>query len=195
MDKPFSELTFFYIFTVTSNLKDELKQYKKMCDEMSQEKEIFTNKFILLQEDKNKFEVEINTLVKEIETLKEKLLISKENLIAKDNCILQISKENDAVISVISKELLDEKTAKENMQQELEKKSILVYELQQNLEELNYDKEALNIMKKENEELMKAVQERETCKYLDVNFCKTFLKSFLKVLTRLLRSSVDFKEI
>ncbi|KAJ0173995.1 hypothetical protein K1T71_010141 [Dendrolimus kikuchii] len=160
-------------FRITTNLEQQLKheieQNIKMRNETLLEQLMLSNKLTLTLEDKKKAEQELNecqkqlnTLMKEIDNIKEKLSISKQDLIAKDRFISKISKEKDAEISAISKELLDEKTAREKLQQELEMKIVLVYELQQKLEEVNCDRDVLNALKKENEELMKVVQETET---------------------------------
>lgn len=84
----------------------------------------------------------------------------EEDSRAKDAIVSKISKEKDAVIASVTKELQD---AKEKYEKEIQEKIATIQELKQNLEDINNDREALNILRKENEELIKAVGQRETC--------------------------------
>ncbi|KAJ8717390.1 hypothetical protein PYW08_005789 [Mythimna loreyi] len=158
---------------VISNLeqvvKDTQEQHKKQCDELNNEKLVLINKCAILQEYHDKAEVELEkrqkeivSIEKELETLKCKVELCEEDSKAKDAILSKISKEKDAIIASISKELLDAKAANEKCEKEIQEKMTTIQELKQNLDDINNEREALHILRRENEELIKAVGQRET---------------------------------
>ena len=92
--------------------------------------------------------------------MKIKVELCEEDSRAKDAIVSKMSKEKDVVIAAITKELQD---AKERFEKEIQDKVTAIQELKQNLEDMNNEREALHILRKENEELIKAVGQRETC--------------------------------
>lgn len=123
-----------------------------------------------MQEYHDKAEVEleerrkaITSTQKELNTLKCKVELCEEDSKAKDAILSKISKEKDAIIASMSKELLDAKAAKEKCEKEIQEKMTTIQELKKNLDDINNEREALHILRKENEELIKAVGLRETC--------------------------------
>uniref|UniRef100_A0A2A4JIT1 Uncharacterized protein n=1 Tax=Heliothis virescens TaxID=7102 RepID=A0A2A4JIT1_HELVI len=132
-------------------LKESQEQHKKLGDDVTNDKLYLNNKCAILQEYHDKAEMqleerqkEIIELQKELETLKAKVEICEEE-----------SKAKDAIVSKISKE-------KDVLEKEIEEKTKIIKSLKNNLEELNIEREALHILKKENAELIKAIGYRET---------------------------------
>lgn len=68
-----------------------------------------------------------------------------------------MSKEKDAIISTISKELVEEKVIKEKFEKELETRKAEIHELKNSME--------IRALKKENEQLIRAIGQQETCKF------------------------------
>ncbi|KAH9635829.1 hypothetical protein HF086_002389 [Spodoptera exigua] len=159
--------------TVVSYLEALVKELRQKNEQLSDDiqngKQDLVSKCDILQQYHDKAEVhlqerekEINILQKEITTLKAKVQQCEEDSKAKDAILSKISKEKDSVIASVTKELDELKAAKETFDQEIQEKTKIINELKQNLEEINNQREALHILKKENEELIKAVGMRET---------------------------------
>lgn len=68
-----------------------------------------------------------------------------------------MSKEKDGIISTISKELVEEKVIKEKCVKELEYQKTVVHDLRNNME--------IRALRKENEQLIRAIGQQETCKF------------------------------
>ncbi|XP_037295156.1 golgin subfamily A member 4-like isoform X2 [Manduca sexta] len=140
-------------------IKHELEENQMLRDDNANEKLTLVNKFSLLQDWQTKAEKDIEEkhreivhLQEEVVTLRAKIENYEHDLKAKDVLISEIGKEKDAIISTISKELLEEKTLKEKWQKECENKIAAFY-----------DKQAVEAaLRKENEQLVKAVGDRET---------------------------------
>ncbi|XP_047030971.1 golgin subfamily B member 1-like isoform X1 [Helicoverpa zea] len=150
-------------------LKEAQEQHKKLGDDVSHDKLYLNNKCAILQEYHDKAEIqleerqkEIVILQKELDTLRAKVKLCEEESKAKDAIVSKISKEKDVVIGSITKELQDEKAAKDVCEREIEEKTKIIKSLKQNLEEMNIEREALHILKKENAELIKAIGHRDT---------------------------------
>ncbi|KAJ8718038.1 hypothetical protein PYW07_005968 [Mythimna separata] len=150
-------------------LKDTQENNKKLCEELNNEKLNLVNKCAILQEYHDKAEIELEkrqkenmVIQKELDTLKCKVELCEEDSKAKDAIISRMTKEKDAIIASISKELLDAKTAKEKCENEIQEKMTTIQELKRNLDDINNEREALHILRKENEELIKVVGHRET---------------------------------
>lgn len=148
-------------------LKEAQDQNKKLLEEINNDKLGLLNKCAILQEYHDKAEIELEerrkdiiTAQKEFDTLKSKVELCEEDSRAKDAIISKMSKEKDTIIASISKELHD---TKEKYEKEIQEKLTTIKELKKNLENINNDREALNILRKENEELIKAIGQRETC--------------------------------
>lgn len=89
----------------------------------------------------------------------------EQELYNKDKIITNMAQEKDTVISTISKELVEERAAREKYQKELEAKAATLFELRRKLEDIRSD----NVLEKfsiENDEIVKALAQRETCKLL-----------------------------
>ncbi|CAH1640408.1 unnamed protein product [Spodoptera littoralis] len=150
-------------------VKELQQKNKQLSEDIQNDKQNLISKCDILQQYHDKAEEqleerqkEINILQKEINTLKAKVQQCEDESKAKDAILSKISKEKDAVITSVTKELDELKVAKEMLDHELQEKTKTVNELKQNLDEINTQREALHILKKENEELIKAVGMRET---------------------------------
>lgn len=151
------------IINLEQLIKHELEENHKLRDAYEQEKLIMRSKISLLQDYQSKAEKvleenqkETVMLQKEIETLQSKVNLSEHDSKAKDGIISKMSKDKDAVISTISKELLEEKALREKLEKELQSQKSIMSELRNNME--------IRALKKENEQLIRAIGQQETCK-------------------------------
>lgn len=145
-------------------IKHELEQNNKLREDFDDGKISLVNKCSTLQDYQEKAEKvleerqkEIVSLQKEVETLHAKVEICEQDSKAKDGLISKMSKEKDAVISNISKELLEAKLTKEKCEKVLENQKVARHELRNDLE--------VRALKKENEQLIRAIGQQETCKF------------------------------
>lgn len=157
-------------------LKEATQTHQKLDEAANNEKLSLSNNCAILQEYHDKAEKELEerqreiiSLQKELKTVLAKVEQCEDESKAKDAIISKMSKEKDAIIKSVTKEFEEEKVLRETYQKEIEDKTTTIMELKQNLEEINNDREALNILRKENEELIKAVGQRETCMYSNFN--------------------------
>lgn len=171
MNYKINKFFFIPVISYLEALVKELQQKnKQLSEDIQNDKQNLVSKCDILQQYHDKAEEqleerqkEINILQKEINTLKAKVQQCEEESKAKDAILSKISKEKDAVITSVTKELDELKAAKEMFDQEIQEKTKTINELKQNLDEINTQREALHILRKENEELIKAVGMRETC--------------------------------
>lgn len=145
-------------------IKHELDQNRKLREDMEYEKLSLDNKCSTLQDYQEKAEKvledrqkEIVSLTKEVETLQAMVEICQQDSKAKDGLISKMSKEKDAIISTISKELVEEKLTREKCEKELENQRTVLHELKNNME--------VRALRKENEQLIRAIGQQETCKF------------------------------
>lgn len=144
-------------------IKHELEKNHKLCDDYEQEKLVMSNRCLQLQDYQANAEkvlkerqTEIETLQNEVQTLQSKVDLTEQDSKAKDGLISKMSKEKDAVISKLSKELLEERAVKEKFEIELQKQQSIINELRNSIE--------IRALKKENEQLIRAFGQQETCK-------------------------------
>ncbi|XP_049876763.1 cytadherence high molecular weight protein 2-like isoform X2 [Pectinophora gossypiella] len=160
------------IYNLETLVKRELEHNQKLREDNTSEKLNIENKCSLLQEYQTKAEKQLQDRDREIYSLKEQVKTEaklardienlKEELTQKDAMVAKIARDKDEVINTLNKELVDEKAIREQYQKQLEAKTVTVYELRQKLEEVKSEAEVLESIKKENEELIKAVGQRET---------------------------------
>ncbi|XP_026743691.1 GRIP and coiled-coil domain-containing protein 2-like isoform X3 [Trichoplusia ni] len=157
------------IMNLEHQLKEATQTHQKLDEAANNEKLSLSNNCAILQEYHDKAEKELEerqreiiSLQKELKTVLAKVEQCEDESKAKDAIISKMSKEKDAIIKSVTKEFEEEKVLRETYQKEIEDKTTTIMELKQNLEEINNDREALNILRKENEELIKAVGQRET---------------------------------
>lgn len=93
------------------------------------------------------------SLEDKIDEYKAKLYKYEQDLYNKDKIITNMAQEKDTVISTISKELVEERAAREKYQKELEAKATILYELRRKLEEV----------RNENADMI-TIPKRDTCK-------------------------------
>lgn len=145
-------------------IKHELEQNSKLREGIEDEKVSLVNQCFTLRDYQEKAEKvleerqkEITSLQKEVDALQAKVEICEQDSKAKDGLISKMSKEKDSIISSISKELLEEKVTREKCEKELENQKVVMHELKNNLE--------VRALRKENEQLIRAIGQQETCKF------------------------------
>ncbi|XP_075980965.1 uncharacterized protein LOC142979736 isoform X2 [Anticarsia gemmatalis] len=159
--------------SVIANLElavsDSRQQNEKLRENNVNEKVSLVSKCDILENYHTKAEKELEerqkeivSLQKEVQRLQAKVELCEEDSKAKDGFISKMSKDKDVIINNVEKELLEEKQSREKCQKKLEEKILLVAELKQKLSDINNEREALNILKKQNEDLIKAIGQRDT---------------------------------
>lgn len=101
-----------------------------------------------------------------IKEYKDKLYKYEQDLYDKDKIIANMAQEKDTVISTISKELVEERAAREKYQKESQTKSITLHELRQKLEEVRSETKVLSILNTKNNEIVKEIAHRDACKLI-----------------------------
>lgn len=175
-------------------IQEEQESAKKLQEDTISDKLNLDNKCTLLQEYQikaekhlNEREIEICTLRDKLERMrtnfnneqsralcledkikeyKAKLYKYEQELYNKDKIITNMAQEKDTVISTISKELVEERAVREKCQKELESKATTLYELRQKLEDVRSETNARERFSTENDEIVKAIAQRETCKLI-----------------------------
>lgn len=175
-------------------IQREQESAKRLQEDTKSDKLNLDNKCSLLQEYQikaekhlNEREIEICALRDKLESLRShfnneqsralrledkikeytgKLYKYEQELYNKDKIITNMAQEKDTVISTISKELVEERAAREKYQKELETKATTLYELRQKLEEVRSESKVLERYNTENNEIVKAIAQRDTCKLI-----------------------------
>lgn len=132
-------------------LEECLQSERQKLEANASEKVNTTNKCSILEEYQMKAETELEERRKEIQTL-------NDELSEKNGIIETLKKEKDAIINKFNKELIDEKEC-------LEVKDSEIQALRRKLDEIKNNEETINILKNENEKLMKALGQRETSEF------------------------------
>ncbi|XP_053615018.1 repetitive organellar protein-like isoform X2 [Plodia interpunctella] len=150
-------------------IKHELEQNQQLRDDNGNDRINLTNKCFLLQEYQNKAEKELDQRLKEIVALQEevrdlklKVVTLEDEIEKKTEIIANIAQEKDVVIGTMSKELRDEQMERERCKKELEKMEFEMERCKLKLERASCDGEALKLLRRENEALVKAVGHVET---------------------------------
>ncbi|KAJ2948341.1 hypothetical protein O0L34_g7580 [Tuta absoluta] len=161
------------IAKLEAQIESHLEQLKEVRESSAQKLLNYENRCALLEEYQTKAEKHLEERDREIASLKTRIKTEanyeetieklKEVIDDKDIRASQIAQGKDEVIRTLNKVLKEEKESREKYQQELESKTAEVYELKQKLEEIKGDWATVEALKKDNAELLKAVDQRETC--------------------------------
>lgn len=143
-------------------IQREQERNKNKEDDLAIEKIVLLNN---QQKEMEQTQKEILSLQKELQTLKASFELCVTESVAKDGLISKMSKEKDVIINNINRELLEEKVLRARYEKDLEEKITIIGELKKDLNDMKSDREALSIIRKENEVLIKAVGQREICTY------------------------------
>lgn len=146
-----------------------LQEYQTKAEKHLEEREIeicaLRDKLERMRSNFNKEQSRALCLEDKIKEYKAKLYKYEQELYNKDKIITNMAQEKDTVISTISKELVEERAAREKYQKELEAKATTLYELRQKLEEVRSETKVLERLKTEND-VVKGMALRETCKFI-----------------------------
>lgn len=107
------------------------------------------------------FQTNAERLEEEVQSLKAKIDAHEQEIKEKDEALAKIIQEKVMIV----KEVTEERAMKERYQNELESNAATVCELRQTLEQVKSEAEVLQAIKKENDEMLKTIGQRETCKY------------------------------
>lgn len=147
-----------------------LQDYKIKTEEHLNEREIeicaLRDKLERMRSNFNNEQSRAQCLEDKVKEYKAKLYKYEQELYNKDKIITNMAQEKDTVISTISKELVEERAAREKYQKELEAKATTLYELRQKLEEVRSETKVLERFNTENNEIITAIAQRETCKLI-----------------------------
>ncbi|XP_045527206.1 sporulation-specific protein 15-like isoform X3 [Pieris brassicae] len=131
---------------------------KRCSQTFDKEKQNLINKCNLLQEYHDKAKVELERKQKEIDILQNGIEMLRGE---RDNAILSINNKN-LEIKEMNRKLTEEKDAKEHYLSEIKALNSDVGDLRQRLDDAKLDLEVVNVLRKENEELLQLVGQRET---------------------------------
>lgn len=153
-----------------------LQEYQTKAEKHLNEREIeicaLRDKLERMRSNCNNEQSRALCLEDKIKEYKAKLYKYEQELYNKDKIITNMAQEKDTVISTISKELVEERAAREKYQKELETKATTLYELRQKLEEVRSESKALERFNTGSDDIVKAIAQRETCKLIqELYFC------------------------
>ncbi|CAH2235348.1 jg5917 [Pararge aegeria aegeria] len=144
----------------------ELQSEIQKFEEHAQEKVNIINKCSILEEYQMKAEIELEVRAKEINSLEDKVKTLKSdmerNVSKSDQLIEELNRQKDSTIKKFNKELIDEKKSLEDASKLLQVKDSEIQALRRKLDEIKIKEETINILKNENEKLVKAIEQRET---------------------------------
>ncbi|XP_047503414.1 thyroid receptor-interacting protein 11-like isoform X2 [Pieris napi] len=141
-----------------SRLDSTLDENKRLSQTFDKEKQNLINKCNLLQEYHDKAKVDLEKKQKEIDVLQKSIEMLKGE---RENAILSINNKN-LEIKEMNRKLTEEKSAKEHYLSEIKALNSDVGDLRQRLDDAKIDLEVVNVLRKENEELIQLVGQRET---------------------------------
>lgn len=141
-------------------VKHELEQNKQVRDESGTDKLNLINKCARLEQYHSQAEAEVEECRKKITTLEAELTTFK---LKAEEAILRRQLSEKDVIAAITKELVEEKTAREKLLQEFEARNAELVEMRQKSAHAADEKE--RAMRREHDDLMKIYAQRDTCKY------------------------------
>ncbi|XP_022116810.2 centromere-associated protein E isoform X2 [Pieris rapae] len=141
-----------------SRFDSKLDENKRFSQTLDKEKQNLINKCNLLQEYHDKALVELERKQKEIDVLQKGIEMLRGE---RDNAILSINNTN-LEINEITRKFIEEKSAKEHYLREIKALNSDVGDLRQRLDDAKSDLEVVNVLRKENEELIQLVGQRET---------------------------------
>ncbi|CAH4029108.1 unnamed protein product [Pieris brassicae] len=141
-----------------SRLDSTMDENKRCSQTFDKEKQNLINKCNLLQEYHDKAKVELERKQKEIDILQNGIEMLRGE---RDNAILSINNKN-LEIKEMNRKLTEEKDAKEHYLSEIKALNSDVGDLRQRLDDAKLDLEVVNVLRKENEELLQLVGQRET---------------------------------
>lgn len=120
------------------------------------------NKCAILEEYQQKAEAELASRQKHITTLQDEIntitLKMQEVMNDKERNLNQV-REKDAVIVILNEQI-------HSMNKELDFKQSEVFSLKSKMDAKNQEDDVIQILKKENEELIKAIGQRDTCELI-----------------------------
>lgn len=155
------------IAKLEKRLEFELDRQKQINE---QEKINLVNKCVILEEYQQKAEMELECRQKEISNLLEEIktltLKTQQIINDKDKVIVQVKEEKDAMINILNEQLNKEKQNLDSIKIVLDSKQAEVLSLKNELDQKIQEDNIVKILRKENEELIKLIGQRETCKFL-----------------------------
>lgn len=159
----------FFFFTEITKLEEKLHlELLQQNDNNAKEKINLVNKCSILEEYQGKAETELDNRQKEINVLQEeiKTLRNKttQDISERDRIIVQIKEERDALISKLNEQMKQLQNTLNYLKNEVVIKEADIGMLSKKLEERNQQDEVIKTLKKENEQLCKAMGQTETCK-------------------------------
>ncbi|XP_037961883.2 protein MLP1 [Plutella xylostella] len=138
-------------------VKHELEQNKQVRDESGTDKLNLINKCARLEQYHSQAEAEVEECRKKITTLEAELTTFK---LKAEEAILRRQLSEKDIIAAITKELVEEKTAREKLLQEFEARNAELVEMRQKSAHAADEKE--RAMRREHDDLMKIYAQRDT---------------------------------